>query len=86
MTRDAILSLVRSCLAKSHGYEDGEWIDEEYPESYDLDDLGMDSLEIVDFILALEQRFQVKIDEEMDSLFMRGTIGEIVDWLMGVVK
>jgi len=86
MNRDNILSLVRQYLAISQGYEDGEWTDEEYPESYDLDDLGMDSLEIVDFILALEQRFQVKIDEEMDSLFMRGTIGEIVDWLMGVVK
>lgn len=86
MNRDNILSLVRQCLAISHGYEDGEWIDSEYPESYDLDDLGFDSLEMVDFILALEKAFEIEISDEDADEVVEMTIGEIVDWLMEVVK
>jgi acyl carrier protein len=86
MNRDNILSLVRQYLAISQGYEDGEWTDEEFGESLTLDDLGFDSLEMVDFILALEKAFEIEISDEDADEVVEMTIGEIVDWLMEVVK
>ena len=84
--RSDILTLVRQCLAKSQGYEDGEWTDEEYDETFDLDDLGFDSLEMVDLILALEKAFEIEISDEDADEVVEMTIGEIVDWLMEVFK
>jgi acyl carrier protein len=82
MTSDT-LPLVRQCLAISQGYEDGEWIDSEYPESYGLDDLGFDSLEMVDFILALEKTFGIGISDDEADEAVGMTIEEIVKWVEG---
>jgi len=79
--RSDILTLVRQCLAKSQGYEDGEWTDEEYDETFDLDDLGFDSLEMVDFILALEKAFGVEISDDEADEVVEMTIREIVEWV-----
>ncbi len=80
MTSDT-LPLVRQCLAISQGYESEEWTDEEYPESCDLDDLGFDSLELVDFILALEKAFGIGISDDEADEVVGMTIGEIVKWV-----
>ena len=82
MTSD-ILPLVRQCLAKSQGYESGEWTDEEFGESLTLDDLGFDSLEMVDFILALEKAFEIEISDDDADEVVGMTIEEIVGWVEG---
>lgn len=43
------------------------------------DDLGADSLDIVDLIMAVEDEFEVKIeDEEVENL---KTVGDIVNYI-----
>lgn len=49
------------------------------------DELGLDSLDRVEFVARVEQRFRLPLsDEEVDAL---GTLGEVVDLLVsrGVV-
>jgi len=87
MTRDDTLARVRRTIAFAHGMEDGEWTDSDYDETYNvIDDLGFSSLEFVDFILALEKAFAIEISDEDADEVVEMTIGEIVDWLMEVVK
>lgn len=83
MMTSGILPLVRQCLAISQGYEDGEWTDEEFGESLTLDDLGFDSLEMVDFILALEKAFEIEISDDDADEVVGMTIEEIVGWVEG---
>ena len=49
------------------------------PESSIIDDLGADSLDIVDMVMSLEEEFDVEIpDEEIESM---KTVGDIVKFI-----
>ncbi len=48
-------------------------------ESSFIDDLGADSLDIVELIMALEEEFNMEIpDEEAEKI---GTVGDVVDYI-----
>jgi len=49
------------------------------PESSIIDDLGADSLDIVDMVMSLEEEFDIEIpDEEIESM---RTVGDIVKFI-----
>jgi len=51
------------------------------PSASFIDDLGADSLDLVELIMALEEKFEVKIpDEDADKLV---TIQSVIDYLRG---
>lgn len=49
------------------------------PESSILEDLGADSLDIVDLVMALEEEFDIQVpDEDMENLT---TVGDVVNYI-----
>ena len=49
------------------------------PESSIIDDLGADSLDIVDMVMSLEEEFDVEIpDEEIENM---KTVGDIIKFI-----
>lgn len=53
--------------------------DEVSMESSFIDDLGADSLDIVELLMALEEEFDIEIpDEEAEKL---STVGDVVDYI-----
>ncbi len=49
-----------------------------------VDDLGADSLDVVEIVMALEEEFEIEIpDEEAEKL---PTVGAIVNYIDGVAK
>lgn len=54
--------------------------DEVKPENAFIDDLGMDSLDIVDFVMLIEKEFDVEIpDEDAERI---STVQDAVDYLV----
>lgn len=54
------------------------------PEAAFVDDLGADSLAVVELVLALEQKFEIEIPDE-DTEKIR-TVGDAVSYIKSVVK
>lgn len=54
------------------------------PESSLIDDLGADSLDIVELVMAIEEEFSLEIPDE-DAEGMR-TVGDILAYLAGKVE
>jgi acyl carrier protein len=62
---DGIELQVRSILAKHLGLE----ISEIQPEAHILDDLGADSLDVVEMVMALETAFDIEVpDAEVEAM------------------
>ena len=75
MTDDALFQKVRSIIAEQLGVEE----DEVVREASFLDDLGADSLDIVELIMALEEEFELEIpDEDAERIT---TVGDAVDYI-----
>lgn len=54
-------------------------VDEVTMESSFIDDLGADSLDIVELLMALEEEFDIEIpDEEAEKL---STVGDVVEYI-----
>ena len=71
------LERVQYILREDLGYRD-ECLS---PDARFEHDIGMDSLDIVDFVLEVEEEFGVTIeDEEMEEI---RTVGSLVEWLEG---
>lgn len=49
-----------------------------------IDDLGADSLDVVDLAMALEDEFGVRIEDDKLEKFI--TVGDVVNYLNGKVK
>lgn len=77
MTPAETLAGVRECLAESLALQPGE-ID---PQSRLVDDLGADSLDFLDILFSLEQRFALKLRSmELDALLRADfSEGKLVD-------
>ena len=71
----SIEARVRSIIADQLGITE----DEIKPESKFIEDLGADSLDIVELVMAMEEEFDIEIpDEHADRL---QTIGSAVEYL-----
>jgi acyl carrier protein len=58
--------------------------DEITSDSLIIDDLGADSLDTVEIVMALEEEFDIEIpDEDVDQFNIKGdaTVGQIVDYI-----
>jgi acyl carrier protein len=74
-TSAAIEAKVKNIIADQLGV--GE--DEIKPESVFIDDLGADSLDIVELVMAMEEEFEVEIpDEEAENI---KTVGDAINYI-----
>ena len=62
---------VRSLIAEQLGVEPGEM----RPDAGILDDLGADSLDVVEMVMAIEEAFDIEINDD-DAEAMR-TVGDV---------
>jgi acyl carrier protein len=64
-TKDAMYDKVKAIIVDQLGVED----EEVTPESSFIEDLGADSLDIVELIMALEEEFEIEVpDEDAEKL------------------
>lgn len=75
MTRDEIGDKVKNIIVEQLGVN----ADEVKDEASFIDDLGADSLDTVELVMALEEEFNAEIPDE-DAEKMR-TVGEAVDYI-----
>lgn len=75
MASEAVEKKVREIIAEQLGINEEEINNE----SSFLDDLGADSLDIVELLMALEEEFSVEIPDE-DAEKMR-TVGDVANYL-----
>lgn len=75
MSDDAVFKRIKGIIAEQLGLEEGEVA----LESSFLDDLGADSLDIVELIMAFEEEFELEIpDEDAERI---ATVGDAVDYI-----
>ena len=75
MEREEILEKVKSVVVDQLNVEDDEVVDD----ASFIDDLGADSLGIVELVMALEEEFGVSIpDEDAESI---KTVGDAVSYI-----
>jgi acyl carrier protein len=74
-----MLEKVRGIIANELGV-DADTITED---SHIIDDLGADSLDAVELIMALEEAFDIEIDDDSASEIL--TVQDILDYLETVV-
>jgi len=78
MTDQQIISLINSSLAKEFEYPEAEMT----PETALFDDMGLDSLDVVDLVIVLETAFGMKIREE-EAIRQIRTLGDIHTFVIG---
>lgn len=70
-----VFEKIKSIIADQLGVEESEI----KMESSFVDDLGADSLDIVELIMALEEEFDIEIpDEDAEKI---ATVGDVVDYI-----
>ncbi|NLX70900.1 MAG: acyl carrier protein [Clostridiales bacterium] len=70
-----VFEKIRDIIVEQLGVDEGEVT----LESKFIDDLGADSLDIVELIMALEEEFDMEIpDEEAEKI---STVGDVVEYL-----
>jgi acyl carrier protein len=80
MTREEIFEKVKDIISDKLGI-DREEIAED---SSLIDDLGADSLDLVDLVMVFEEEFDVKIeDEELENI---KTVKDVVDGIMSKIE
>jgi acyl carrier protein len=77
MTREEVLEHVKSILVETLSVDE----DKVTPEARFQEDLETDSLDLVELIMTMEDKFAIKItDEEAAEI---KTVGDAVDFVMG---
>ena len=72
---EELTTKVNSIIGDQLGVEDGSLV----PEANLLDDLGADSLDVVELVMALEEEFGIEVpDEDVENI---RTIGDIVRYV-----
>lgn len=75
MNKDEILKKVKEITSEQLGVDDSQIT----PEAKFIDDLGADSLDTVELMMALEEEFNLEIpDEEAEKLI---TVEKVVDYI-----
>jgi acyl carrier protein len=72
MTDQDIVELINSSLAEEFEYD----LAAMKPETTLFEDMGLDSLDVVDLVIVLETAFSIKIREE-EAIRKIGTLGDI---------
>ena len=73
---EGVFEKIRDVIAEQLGVEDVEIIT---MDTTFIDDLGADSLDIVELIMALEEEFDIEIPEaEAEKI---STVGDVVDYI-----
>ena len=75
MDRKEIMGKVRKIISEKLGVEEEKVVEE----AKLIDDLGADSLDLVDLIMDLENEFGVKVDDS--DIEKISTVGEVVDYI-----
>ncbi len=70
--REEIFEVVQACVAESLAVDESEIA----MDSRLIDDLGADSLDFLDFVFSLENRFSVKLRQEGLDQLMRAEISD----------
>ncbi|MCI5969405.1 acyl carrier protein [Helicobacter sp.] len=71
----AIFNDVKAVVVEQLNVNEGEV----KPESKFVDDLGADSLDVVELVMALEEKFEIEIpDEEAEKI---QTVGDVVAYI-----
>ena len=69
-----VLEKVKAILAEQFDYEE----DKITPETTIADDLGADSLDVVDLLMSIEDEFEIEVpDEEIENI---KTVGDLVKY------
>ncbi|MDQ7857308.1 MAG: acyl carrier protein [Armatimonadota bacterium] len=76
----SVLDRVRSRVAHQLGVEEGSIS----PESSFVEDLGADSLDIVELVMALEDEFKIEIPDEQAEKIV--TVGDAVKFIESHAK
>ncbi|MCG8430479.1 MAG: acyl carrier protein [Candidatus Omnitrophica bacterium] len=81
MTREEVIRMTNEVFTESFEIEAERLI----PEAHIFNDLGLDSLDIVDLVVALQKKFSVSIrnDERVRSI---RTLGDIYDFIITLGK
>ena len=75
MNPDAIFEKVKEVIVEQLGVED----EAVTTETSFIDDLGADSLDIVELIMALEEEFDLQIpDSEAENI---ATVGDVIEYI-----
>ncbi len=75
MTKDKIIKKVKEITSEQLGVDESQIT----PEAKFIDDLGADSLDTVELVMALEEEFDIEIsDEEAEKLI---TVQKVIDYL-----
>ena len=81
MERDYIVKTVNEALGEEFELEPEELT----PEAHIRNDLHLDSLDIVDMIMALEQAFDFKL-EDRSKILEIATMQDVYDFIEGIHK
>ncbi len=74
---EAVIHRVSSIVGEQLGVEEGDLV----PEASLLDDLGADSLDVVELVMALEEEFGIEVpDDDVENI---RTIQDIVRYVEG---
>jgi len=73
----ALVDKVRGILAEQLGVDPGEMT----TNSSITDDLGADSLDVVELVMALEETFDIEVPD--DAAEEMGTIGDVEKYILG---
>jgi acyl carrier protein len=76
---DGLETKIRSIVAQQLGVESGEVT----PDANILDDLGADSLDVVELVMSLEEAFDIEVPDE-DVEEMR-TVGDVERYVIQAV-
>ena len=75
MDRDELFEKVKTVIVDQLGVEEDDVLDD----AAFVDDLGADSLDIVELVMALEEEFGVSIPDEQAEKIK--TVGDAVDFI-----
>ncbi|MFH1468901.1 MAG: acyl carrier protein [Pseudomonadota bacterium] len=74
---DDIVARVKRLIAENLGVN----VEEVRPDASFIDDLGADSLDIVELVMAIEKEFDIEIpDEEAEEI---STVQDAIDYIQG---
>jgi acyl carrier protein len=79
MTREEVTAITNRVFVEAFELDEEDLL----PEAHVFEDLGLDSLDTVDLVVALQQAFAVKIrdDERVRSI---RTLGDVYDFILTI--